>query len=49
MRDDVEAADPGVDLPGGEELLAMFEAAIAAGRDPEAELQAALDRKYASN
>jgi NTP pyrophosphatase (non-canonical NTP hydrolase) len=49
MRDDVEAADPGVDLPGGDELLAMFESAIAAGRDPEAELQAALDRKYASN
>jgi hypothetical protein len=27
----------------------MIEAAIAAGRDPEAELQAALDRKYATN
>ncbi|MCO5221680.1 MAG: MazG family protein [Thermomicrobiales bacterium] len=36
-------------LPGGVELLALIEAAIAAGRDPEAELQAALDQKYTSN
>jgi hypothetical protein len=36
-------------LPEGGALLAMIEAAIAAGRDPEAELQAALDRKYMTN
>ncbi len=33
-------------LPDGDALLALIEAMHAAGRDPEAELQAALDRKY---
>ena len=33
-------------LPDGDQLLAMIESAIAAGRNPEAELQAALERKY---
>lgn len=38
------------ELPSdGDELLALVEAMIAAGRDPEAELQAALDRKYETN
>ena len=33
----------------GDELLTLIEAMYAAGRDPEAELQAALERKYATN
>ncbi len=43
---EIQAASP---LPDGDRLLSMIESAIAAGRDPEAELQAALERKYAAN
>jgi NTP pyrophosphatase (non-canonical NTP hydrolase) len=35
--------------PNGDQLLGLIEAVFAAGRDPEAELQAALDRKYSTN
>ena len=49
MQDDAGAVCAEQELPKGDDLLAMIEAAIAAGRDPEAELQAALDRKYATN
>ena len=46
VRDRAEASAD-AELPaGGDELLALIEAMFAAGRDPEAELQAALDRKY---
>lgn len=48
MRDDAGEVMAEQSLPEGDDLLAMIEAAIAAGRDPEAELQAAFDRKYAS-
>lgn len=48
MREDATIlASEGV-LPDGTTLLAMIETAIASGRDPEAELQAALDQKYAT-
>jgi NTP pyrophosphatase (non-canonical NTP hydrolase) len=33
----------------GDELLMLIEGMLASGRDPEAELQAALDRKYSTN
>lgn len=49
MREDAGVLESAPDLPDGDQLLAMIENAIASGRDPEAELQAALDRKYASN
>jgi NTP pyrophosphatase (non-canonical NTP hydrolase) len=49
MRDDAGDVRADQPLPEGGALLAMIEAAIAAGRDPEAELQAALDRKYMTN
>jgi tetrapyrrole methylase family protein/MazG family protein len=49
MREDAGVLASAPDLPDGDQLLAMIENAIASGRDPEAELQAALDRKYASN
>ena len=49
MREDAAAPEIQHELPDGVVLLAMIEAAIAAGRDPEAELQAELDRKYATN
>jgi tetrapyrrole methylase family protein/MazG family protein len=49
MQDDAGVESAERELPKGDDLLAMIEAAIAAGRDPEAELQAALDRKYATN
>ena len=35
--------------PDGDRFLQQIEAMIASGRDPEAELQAALDRKYSTN
>lgn len=49
MRDDAgDLANVGV-LPNGVTLLGMIEAAIASGRNPEAELQDALNQKYATN
>jgi NTP pyrophosphatase (non-canonical NTP hydrolase) len=41
------ATDEG--LPNGDELLAIIEGILAAGRDPDAELRAALDRKYSTD
>jgi NTP pyrophosphatase (non-canonical NTP hydrolase) len=49
MREEAGGIGIEQELPEGELLLAMIEAAIAAGRDPESELQAALQRKYATN
>lgn len=49
MREDAGVVDAAQDLPDGDDLLAMIEKAIASGRYPEDELQAALDRKYASS
>ncbi len=49
MREDAGDLATGIVLPDGATLLAMIEAAIFAGRDPEAELQAALEQKYATN
>jgi XTP/dITP diphosphohydrolase len=49
MREDSGEVATQQELPDGAVLLAMIEAAIAAGRDPEAELQTALDHKYATN
>lgn len=43
--DSAQSVDP-LSLPDGDALLALIQAMHAAGRDPEAELQAALDRKY---
>lgn len=49
MREDAGELEVEQSLPDGDRLLSMIESAIGAGRDPEAELQAALERKYASN
>jgi NTP pyrophosphatase (non-canonical NTP hydrolase) len=49
MQNDAAFVETERSLPEGDVWLAMIEGAIAAGRDPEAELQAALDRKYATN
>lgn len=50
MLEDGEHAAPAAELPAdGDALLNLIEAMYAAGRDPEAELQAALERKYATN
>lgn len=47
MLDNANTAGAAMHLPENEDdLLALIEALYAAGRDPEAELQAALDRKY---
>ncbi len=46
-----EQSAPPVDppAPDSDRFLQQIEAMIASGRDPEAELQAALDRKYSTN
>ncbi len=50
MLDDHPVSRTGVSVPtDGDQLLNMIEAMFGAGRDPEAELQAALDRKYSTN
>lgn len=50
MLEDEQAGVSGLPLPGdGDQLLALIESMYAAGRDPEAELQAALERKYSTN
>lgn len=49
MRDEAGEIPDTAPLPAGDVLLAMIEAAIAAGRDPESELQSALDQKYTHN
>lgn len=49
MREDAGEISVDQVLPQGDTLLAMIEAAIAAGRDPEAELQTAFDNKYAAS
>lgn len=49
MRDEAGAVQSAAELPDGPTLLAMIENAIATGRDPESELQAALEQKYAIN
>jgi len=49
MRGNASPIVPEHLLPEGDDLLAMIESAIDAGRDPESELQAALDRKYANS
>lgn len=47
MLDDEPASLSSATLPAdGDRLLELIESIYAAGRDPEAELQAALDRKY---
>lgn len=46
MQEETMAVPSERALPNGQELLALIEAMMVAGRDPEAELQAALDRKY---
>jgi NTP pyrophosphatase (non-canonical NTP hydrolase) len=49
MADEMTASEPEIGLPrDGDELLGLIEALYSTGRDPEAELQAALDRKYKS-
>lgn len=49
MQEGARDARTAAELPDGDVLLTMIEGAIAAGRDPEAELNAALERKYATN
>lgn len=49
MLDDEPASLSSATLPAdGDRLLELIESIYAAGRDPEAELQAALDRKYST-
>lgn len=49
MLDGQGAPLPDVEMPAdAEQLLALIEAMYLVGRDPEAELQAALDRKYST-
>lgn len=49
MQEGARDARTAAELPDGDVLLTMIEGAIAAGRDPEAELNAALERKYATS
>lgn len=49
MLDDSQNTPAPNELPDGARLLQMIEGMLAAGRDVESELQAALDRKYTSN
>jgi tetrapyrrole methylase family protein / MazG family protein len=49
MLQDAPQAPRNRELPSGEELLAIIEGMLGAGRDPDAELRAELDRKYSSD
>jgi NTP pyrophosphatase (non-canonical NTP hydrolase) len=48
MLDDQPRSRTDTELPDGDQLLAIVEGMLAAGRDPDAELRAALDRKYST-
>lgn len=49
MFDDQTTPAPAGDLPDGPQLLEIVESMLAAGRDPEAELQTALEMKYTTS